>query len=74
MIRTGKPPGRKSSTTRKGRSMDRKFQYLSMAVGVLLLIYGIKKLIESDWVPFVLGFLIIGFTLSIMKKNKQKKD
>ena len=58
----------------KGSGMDAKFQWVSMAAGVLLLLYGLKKMIEGDWVPFILGLLIIGFTLSIMWKNRQKKQ
>ena len=42
-------------------------QWLSLAAGVGILIYGIVKLFaEKDWVLLLLGLLIIAFTLSKM--------
>jgi hypothetical protein len=54
--------------------MDAKFQWVSLAAGGLLMLYGVRKMFEADWVPFILGLLIVGFTLSIMRKNRQKKQ
>jgi hypothetical protein len=42
-------------------------QWLSLGAGVGILVYGVVKLFgEKDWVLFVLGLLIVAFTLSKM--------
>lgn len=49
-------------------------QWFSLVAGVGILVYGIMKLFaEQDWVLFVLGLLIIFFTLSKMFKTWRGK-
>ncbi len=53
--------------------MDRKTQWLSLAGGIGLLLYGLTQLYKGgDWVLVVLGGLIIGFTASSMAKKKEE--
>lgn len=50
--------------------MSPSMQWLSLIAGVGILVYGIVKLVfEKDWVLFVLGILIIAFTLSKLFRN-----
>jgi len=50
-------------------------QWVSLVAGVGILVYGIVKLFaEKDWVLFMLGLLIIFFTLSKMFKTGGGKD
>lgn len=52
--------------------MDRTTLWLSLAGGISILLYGLKKLYESgDWVLAILGALIIAFTVTSMAKKKQ---
>jgi hypothetical protein len=49
-------------------------QWLCLVAGIGILIYGIVKLFgEKDWVLFILGILIIAFTLSKMFKTRGGK-
>ena len=51
--------------------MSRKFLWVSLLGGSLLVPFGIKKLYqEGDWVLLLLGVLIIAFTLSAMAKKE----
>ena len=46
-------------------SMSRSTQWLSLIGGIIILVYGIAKLVsERDGIPFILGLLIIAFTVS----------
>jgi type III secretory pathway component EscS len=53
--------------------MGQSAQYLSMVAGVVILFYGITKLFEQDYIPFILGLLIVAFTLSKMVKSRTGK-
>jgi len=49
-------------------------QWLSLIAGVGILVYGIVKLFaEKDWVLFILGLLIVAFSLSKMFKTRTGK-
>lgn len=54
--------------------MSRSTQWLSLIGGILIFGYGIMKLFEGDWVPFVLGLLIIAFSVSKMIKTRGTKE
>jgi len=49
-------------------------QWLSLVAGIGIFVYGIKMLFEGDWIPFVLGILIIAFTVSKMLKTRAAKE
>jgi multidrug transporter EmrE-like cation transporter len=51
-------------------------QWLSLAGGILILGYGILKLFESqpEWIPMILGVLIIAFSVSMMIKSREEKE
>lgn len=48
-------------------------QWLSLIAGAAIFLYGIKKLFEGDWIPFVLGFLIVAFSVSKIMKTRAAK-
>jgi hypothetical protein len=51
--------------------MSRKFQWIYLLGGGLLLPFGVKRLYqEGDWVLLILSVLIIAFTLSAMSKDR----
>ena len=51
--------------------MDRKTQWLSMTAGVVLLIFGFKRLFEGEgWTLLILSALIVVFTLSSMIRRR----
>ncbi len=49
-------------------------QWLSLVAGIGILVYGIKMIFEGDWIPFILGMLIIAFTVSKMLKTRAAKE
>ncbi|MDR3567124.1 MAG: hypothetical protein P4L43_03765 [Syntrophobacteraceae bacterium] len=49
--------------------MGQSMQWLSLTGGVIIFGYGIFKL---DWVPLILGLLIVAFSVSKMMKSKEK--
>ncbi len=53
--------------------MNPSTQWLSLIAGVAIFLYGIKKLFEGDWIPFVLGFLIVAFSVSKILKTRAAK-
>jgi len=57
--------------------MSRTMQWLSLAAGILILVYGISRLLaqpQPDWVPMILGLLIVAFSVSKMLKGRAEKD
>lgn len=45
-------------------------QWMSLVAGVGILVYGVVKLFaEKDWVLFILGLLIVAFSLSKIFKT-----
>jgi hypothetical protein len=52
-------------------------QWLSLAAGILILVYGIFRLLaqpQPDWVPMILGLLIVAFSVSKMVKSRAEKE
>ncbi len=52
-------------------------QWLSLIGGVLILGYGILRLLaqpQPDWIPMILGLLIVAFSISKMVKSMAKKE
>ena len=57
--------------------MSRSMQWLSLAAGILILVYGIFRLLaqpQPDWVPMILGLLIVAFSVSKMVKSRAEKE
>ncbi|MHC1729902.1 MAG: hypothetical protein AB9866_28530 [Syntrophobacteraceae bacterium] len=54
--------------------MSRSTQWLSLTGGILIFAYGLMKAFDGDWVPFILGLLIVAFTLSKMIKTRAGKE
>lgn len=51
--------------------MSRSTQWLSLAAGVVIFGYGVVKLFgERDWVLFILGTLIVAFSISKILKSR----
>jgi hypothetical protein len=49
-------------------------QWVSLIAGAVIFVYGITKLFsDHDGIPFILGLLIIGFSVSKMIKIKGGK-
>jgi hypothetical protein len=50
-------------------------QWLSLTGGILILGYGVFKLFapQPEWVPMVLGLLIIAFSVSLLAKSRAGK-
>ncbi len=53
--------------------MSRSMQWLSLFAGAAIFVYGIVKLFSGDWIPFVLGLLIVGFSCSKIAKSRQQE-
>ncbi len=56
--------------------MSRWMQWLSLTGGIVILGYGIFRLLaqpEPEWVPLILGLLIVAFSVSKMVKSKAGK-
>ncbi len=55
--------------------MSRSTQWLSLTGGILVLGYGIFKLFQPqpEWVPMILGLLIIAFSISLLAKGRAGK-
>jgi hypothetical protein len=54
--------------------MTRRTQWLSLSGGVFLVFFGLVKLYrEADWILFILGLMIIAFTISNMMRSGQGK-
>ncbi|MCE5333380.1 MAG: hypothetical protein LLG06_02200 [Desulfobacteraceae bacterium] len=49
-------------------------QWLSLIAGIAILVYGITMIFQGDWIPFILGILIVAFTVSKMLKTKAAKN
>ncbi|MGO9314070.1 MAG: hypothetical protein ACLQBD_04215 [Syntrophobacteraceae bacterium] len=56
--------------------MSRPMQWLSLTGGILVLGYGVFKLFapQPEWVPMVLGLLIIAFSVSLLTKGRAGKE
>ncbi len=55
--------------------MDRKTRWICLLAGCVLLAFGIQKLYqEGDWVPAILGVLIVAFSISGILKDRQKRQ
>ncbi len=57
--------------------MSRSMQWLSLIGGILILGYGIFRLLaqpQPDWVPMILGLLIVAFSVSKMVKSRDGKE
>jgi hypothetical protein len=56
--------------------MSRSTQWLSLIAGIVIFVYGIVKLFEGehDVIPFILGLLIIAFSLSKIYRNGAKRS
>ena len=57
--------------------MSRSMQWLSLIGGILILGYGIFRLLaqpQPDWVPMILGLLIVAFSVSKMMKSRAGKE
>jgi len=57
--------------------MSRSTQWFSLAGGVAILAYGVYKLLfalHPDWVPMVLGLLIVAFSASRIMKDRGEKE
>ncbi|SPF39637.1 hypothetical protein SBDP1_250040 [Syntrophobacter sp. SbD1] len=55
--------------------MNRSTQWFSLVGGALILGYGIYRLISPppDWVPMILGLLIVAFSISRIVKGRAEK-
>ena len=51
--------------------MGQPMQWLSLTGGVIIFGYG---LFRFDWVPIILGLLIVAFSVSKMVKSKAPKE
>jgi CHASE1-domain containing sensor protein len=52
-------------------------QWLSLIGGIVILGYGIFRLLaqpQPDWVPMILGLLIVAFSVSKMVKSRAGKE
>jgi hypothetical protein len=52
-------------------------QWLSLTGGILILGYGIFRLLtqpQGEWVPMILGVLIVAFSVSKMVKSRTVKE
>ncbi len=57
--------------------MSRSMQWLSLIGGILILGYGIFRLLaqpQPDWIPMILGLLIVAFSVSKMVKSRAGKE
>jgi hypothetical protein len=58
--------------------MSRSTQWLSLTGGIAILGYGVFRLFASpqpDWVPLILGLLIVAFSVSrIVKSGAERKE
>ncbi len=57
--------------------MSRSMQWLSLTGGILILGYGIFRLLaqpQPDWIPMILGLLIVAFSVSKMVKSRAGKE
>ncbi|MGA2937979.1 MAG: hypothetical protein ABSF52_12865 [Syntrophobacteraceae bacterium] len=57
--------------------MGRSMQWLSLIGGILILGYGIFRLLaqpQPDWIPMILGLLIVAFSVSKMVKSRAEKE
>ncbi|HIJ77562.1 MAG TPA: hypothetical protein HPP81_12720 [Deltaproteobacteria bacterium] len=57
--------------------MSRSMQWLSLIGGILILGYGIFRLLaqpQPDWIPMILGLLIVAFSVSKMVKSRAEKE
>jgi len=52
--------------------MSQPLQWLSLIGGVVILAYGIFRLFatQPDWIPMVLGLLIVAFSVSKIVKSR----
>jgi small neutral amino acid transporter SnatA (MarC family) len=56
--------------------MNRSMQWLSLIGGILILGYGIYKLLgqpQPEWTPMILGLLIVAFSVSKIVKSSAGK-
>jgi hypothetical protein len=52
-------------------------QWLSLIGGIIILGYGIFRLLvqpQPDWIPMILGLLIVAFSVSKMVKSRAGKE
>jgi len=53
--------------------MSRSMQWLSLIGGILILGYGVFKLVgqpQPEWTPMILGLLIVAFSVSKILKSR----
>ena len=59
-----------------GKIMSRSTQWVSLTGGIVILGYGIFKLLappQPDWIPMILGLLIVAFSVSKILKSRTEK-
>ncbi len=56
--------------------MSRSMQWLSLMGGIVILGYGIFKLLAQppEWIPMILGLLIVAFSVSKIVKSRAEKE
>jgi hypothetical protein len=56
--------------------MSRSIQWLSLIGGILILGYGVFKLIAQppEWTPMILGLLIVAFSVSKIVKSRVEDE
>jgi hypothetical protein len=55
-----------------GQIMSRSLQWLSLIGGILILGYGVFKVLQPqpEWTPMILGLLIVAFSVSKIVKSR----
>jgi hypothetical protein len=57
--------------------MSRSMQWLSLIGGIVILGYGMFRLLAQprpDWIPMILGLLIVAFSISKIVKSRKEKE
>ncbi len=56
--------------------MNRRMQWLSLIGGIVILGYGTVRLfaVQPDWVPMILGLLIVAFSVSKLTRGRTDKE
>ena len=56
--------------------MSRSMQWLSLTGGIVILVYGVFKVFAQppEWIPMILGLLIVAFSISKMTKGRAAKE
>jgi hypothetical protein len=56
--------------------MSRSTQWIALTGGIVILGYGIFKLLappQPDWIPMILGLLIVAFSVSKIMKSRSEE-